>query len=504
MFQKLPLRKLRSQLVFTFLAGSLGIVGAIGIPVILLINRQASSQAQLLLDQAILTTQASLVGEQSDLQNLAILISQRPTLTRLLEQEDIASLERYLDTLRESANLDLLVGCNADEEIIGVAEASSMTELCSSNLQSGFVPAPTETRILIYATADLKNIPASPYKIIVGRSSSSVLTQLQEETGLVYLLLWQNQIIESSEPLVGIDEATLIDLRRQANQSIDLSLEKRALDLNNHQYIFAIQSIHPNTDLNLIGALNVDDQIAIQQSLSITLIVGLLFVVLIASGLGLWLSQRISHPIAQLADAASKFRQRDFNSSISVQSSVWEISQLANTLEDARTALQHSLAQLEAEKAWIEHLLNSIIEGILTLDRQNRITFASAGLGKITGRELDQIIGRKIDDIFLPIQGDVDFSEQFPAAGQQRRISVRLRNGEERLLSISKAKLFLQRLAVRTALWSFETFPMRSTFTACWVISWRILHMSSAHRWLPWRLHPSYCWTICVIFLKPK
>ena len=104
-------------------------------------------------------------------------------------------------------------------------------------------------------------------------------------------------------------------------------------------------------------------------------------------------------------------------------------------------ALQHSLQQLQAEKAWIEHLLNSIIEGMLTLDGQNRITFASAGISKITGDELDQIIGRKIDDIFLPLEGEVVFSGQLPAVGQQRRISVKLKNGQERLLSISKAKL---------------------------------------------------------------
>ena len=99
------------------------------------------------------------------------------------------------------------------------------------------------------------------------------------------------------------------------------------------------------------------------------------------------------------------------------------------------------LRQLQAEKAWIEHLLNSIIEGMLTLDSQNRITFASAGISKITGDELDQIIDRKIDDIFLPMEGELSFSGQLPAVGQQRRISVKLRNGQERLLSISKAKL---------------------------------------------------------------
>ena len=54
------LNRLRSQLVLTFLLSSLGLGIAIGLPVILLINRQDSSQAQLVLDQATLTAQALL------------------------------------------------------------------------------------------------------------------------------------------------------------------------------------------------------------------------------------------------------------------------------------------------------------------------------------------------------------------------------------------------------------------------------------------------------------
>src|SRR5690349_449349 len=82
------LNRLRSQLVLTFLLSSLGLGTAIGLPVILLINHQDSSQAQLVLDQATLTAQALLAREQSDLQNLALLISQRPTLYRLLEEQN--------------------------------------------------------------------------------------------------------------------------------------------------------------------------------------------------------------------------------------------------------------------------------------------------------------------------------------------------------------------------------------------------------------------------------
>ena len=44
--------------MFTFIVGFLGIGIAIGLPVILLISRQASSQAQLLLDQAVVASLA--------------------------------------------------------------------------------------------------------------------------------------------------------------------------------------------------------------------------------------------------------------------------------------------------------------------------------------------------------------------------------------------------------------------------------------------------------------
>jgi hypothetical protein len=87
---------------------------------------------------------------------------------------------------------------------------------------------------LLYAAADLKNIPASPYKIVVGKSSSAVLTQLQEETGLVYL--WSgNQIIAATEPL-GRSSGHIIALKsKQTNPPVDLLKSGRSLD--NHQYI---------------------------------------------------------------------------------------------------------------------------------------------------------------------------------------------------------------------------------------------------------------------------
>jgi len=437
MFQKNRLRRLRTQLVLTFLLSSLGIAVAISLPIIVLINRQAASQAQLLLDQATLTTQAFLTSEQSDLQNLALLISQRPTLIRLLEEQDFTSLDGYLNTLRDSVDLDLVLVCTDGKEIKGVGDNISGTELCEANIQAGYTVLSSNNELYMLTTVGLESPKQPAYQVVAGKRVSLILSTLQKETGLVYFAVQANRVITSSDPAVGVISAQTLEAK--AKQISASSLSQRAFSLNSHEYILASLSIADSSNIALISALSVDEQIAAQQNLIRTLTLALFIIIMIAFGLGVWQSQRISRPIVDLADAAAEFRQGHLDAPVSIESSVLEISQLANALEDARIALQHSMEQLQAEKTWIEHLLNSIVEGTLTLDAQNRITFASAGVGKIIGRGTEELIGRRVDDIFNSTEGETPFSNQLPGTGQQSRISIKLKNGEERLLSISKA-----------------------------------------------------------------
>lgn len=438
-FLRPRLHRLRWQLTFTFLIGFLGIALAIGLPAGLLISQQFSSHAQLLLDQAVIASRAFIEGEQSDLQSLSLLISQRPTLRELLEEENFSSLESYLNTLRESVNLDLIVICSAGQQVTG--QDSTIAELCQVDSQSGYTVLPSSDTLYLYATAEVLSNQSASYEVVVGKRASSLLMELQRETGLLYFLTRGDQIVAFSDSTLDtVPPLTAAQLQERALNTSG-SLQQRSLRIDEHRYLLSNSEIDPALGLRLVSALNVDNQITVQENLSSSLMFGLVFIVLIASALGVWLSQRISQPIVRLANAAAEFRQGNLDSPISIQSPVWEIDQLSNTIEDGRIALRHSLQQLQAEKAWIEHLLNSIIEGMLTLDSDNRITFASAGMSKITGAETEQLMGQQIDEIFLPLEGEIDFSNQLPALGQQRRISVRLKNGQERLLSISKSKL---------------------------------------------------------------
>jgi PAS domain S-box-containing protein len=427
-------------LILTFLAGFVGIGIAIGIPVILLINRQASSQAQLLLDQSIVASRAFLASEQSSLQSLALLVSQRPTLQRLLEERNVAAMEEYLITLRDGANLDFLLVCSDGADITASEQNRSVAELCSGEAESGYAIL-NSGELYLHSSVDLEVPQGTPYEVIVGKQIATILAELQNETGLRYFLTRQDQVLGSSDPAISIDENQLDAMLGKVNQSPQISLPRRSLELNGHHYLLTTLELDRVLGLDLISALNVDNQIEIQQSLSRTLLIGLFFILLIVSALGIWQSERISRPIVSLADSAAKFRQGNLDAPLTVESSISEITQLTNTLEDARVALEHTMHQLQAEKAWIENLLNSIVEGMITLDNQNRITFASEAVSKIIGYDREQIIGLKADNIFLPADGEVAFSAQLPDAGQQRRISTRLRNGKEILLSISKANL---------------------------------------------------------------
>lgn len=437
---KFRLRRLRSHLIIAFLAGFLGIAIAIGVPVILLINRQASSQAQLLLDQSMVASKAFLASEGSNLQSLALLVSQRPTLQGLLESQDFSSMEEYLVTLRDGANLDLLLVCTNGADITASEQNRSVAELCGSDTPPGYTVLQSGELYLL-SSVILEPVQGKQYTVIVGKQTATVLAELRNETGLHYFLIHQDQILASSDSAFAINANQLDEMLSKADQSPQLSLARRSSMLDQHRYLLTVLELDPTLELDLISALNVDNQIELQQNLSQTLLIGLFFLLLIVSALGIWQSERISRPIVSLAESAANFRQGNLNAPLTVESSISEITQLTNTLEDARVALDHTMHQLQAEKAWIENLLNSIVEGMITIDNQNRITFASEAVSKIIGYDREHIIGQKADSVFLAAEGEVAFSAQLPDAGQQRRISTRLRNGKELLLSISKANL---------------------------------------------------------------
>jgi PAS domain S-box-containing protein len=131
----------------------------------------------------------------------------------------------------------------------------------------------------------------------------------------------------------------------------------------------------------------------------------------------------------------------DLEHPVTVGARVREVALVAQALEGARLDLRQLLAELRQEKAWIDHLLEAIVEGIVTLDRRGRITFFSRGAERITGWQRDQVLGQSCDHIIKPVDSDQPFSHLIPPPGGRRTIPVELPDGRQAILAVTGAQL---------------------------------------------------------------
>jgi len=188
-------------------------------------------------------------------------------------------------------------------------------------------------------------------------------------------------------------------------------------------------------------ALLVSDIVATQRRLALTLMGAISFVVALGSGTGALLARRIGQPLNSLTEAAAALSKGDLSEPLTVEARVREVALVAEALEGARVDLRQTLDRLRQEKAWTEHLLEAIVEGIVTLDRHGRITFFSHGAERITGWQRDQVLGHTCNQVFEPLETDEPFSQLIPAPGRRRKIPVVLRDGRQAILAFTGARL---------------------------------------------------------------
>ena len=114
--QTLDSKSLSVQLVISLVGLALLTALMVGLPAIWLIRNQLESQAWAQVHQGVQATTALYAAREQDLDNLATLTAQRPSLRSLLQPVDREALTAYLETLRQGADLDWIAVCDTDGE----------------------------------------------------------------------------------------------------------------------------------------------------------------------------------------------------------------------------------------------------------------------------------------------------------------------------------------------------------------------------------------------------
>jgi len=420
---------------------------AVGIPAIWLVREQLDRLAWTLVIQASHTTKALLAAHQSELDNLAILTAQRPTLSTLLETGDQSQLLPYLNILREGAGLDLVLLC--------APSGGTLTPISTSRSALSEIPehaCQAATISHVYRSPpgldppgwlwDAESLPGQPgITVVVGdRLDEAFLEKLSDQTGVELVFTINGQ------PLVGtllfdpsLWEEVEVDASMIANPP-GASISTGIFILNGSLH-YAAKTAYGDTGLEILVSEPTKNIAVVQSRLTWSMVGGIVVVILLSSILGYVFTKRISQPLDRLRESANALRRGNLEDPIRPDSRVREVAQVAFALEDARIALRHSLEQLRLEKAWGDHLLESVVEGIITLDRQNRVTFFSQGAERITGWKSDLALQKSIDEIFRLPEDSERFSQRLPVPGRKQEIVKVQVNGRPISLAITGARL---------------------------------------------------------------
>jgi len=123
-----------------------------------------------------------------------------------------------------------------------------------------------------------------------------------------------------------------------------------------------------------------------------------LVVIVIAGGIGLVISRRISRPLEQLRHAAEHFAQGDLAGQLPANASQ-EIASLAETINKIASELDRRIHTVVRERNQREAILSSMVEGVLAVDAEQRLLSLNQAGANLLGVDVETVLGRNLQDV---------------------------------------------------------------------------------------------------------
>ncbi len=385
---------------------------AAGLSAIWLLQQEQQRHGSALLDQGIRASRTLYAAAVNEVDRLAMLTAQRPTVRSLVANDPDHLLTAYLEQLLVGTDLDMIVLCDAAGKPLASSGQDASTDWCAQTRSVGWLAA---TEPILGPDGGHMGIAW------VGiRLDDQWARQMRLQTGLEHTLFANDVALatsltgqEPAEPNSGSEQTTYLTSR--------FSLGDRHLEFE--------------------VALDVTAAVERQRRLAWSLAGFISAIALVTTSAGALLAHRIGRPLKELAEAATRLSNGDLTRPAAVDTRVREVDLAARALEGARADLLQTLTELRNEKEWTDHLLEAIVEGIMTLDHHGRITFFSHGAERVTGWQRDQVVGRPCDQVFPVSDTTQPFSQFIPAPGLKRKIPVKLPAGREAVLAFTGARL---------------------------------------------------------------
>jgi PAS domain S-box-containing protein len=397
-----------------------------GFPGVLILRTEHNKHAWTQVEQGAYNMKTLYNARQNELIAFAKLVGHRSCLQATVMAGDAQAALEHLADLISGTEVSLVVLCDNDDQIITTTLDLPVASMCLNTSERGFVllPSGTDQEVWVFGSHYLGDHASGLGRVIAGIPANDALADaVHLQSGLEYTILQGNTPVATSLSGSPADWQSAFSSLPVFSSSESF---QRTFSVGYESYYAVNQTLENSPDLRYEVAISVEDIVSTQTQLLLMLVAGILVVIFFGFLAGLFLARRISRPLQQLTNTAVAFSSGDLSVPVQVQSNVSEVALVSKALEDARVKLLDVMTELSDEKAWTNHLLESINEGIVTLDDDNQITFFSHGAERMTGLDREQVLGRPCDEVFKLPEANAQFSQIVPSTGKESRVIVEL------------------------------------------------------------------------------
>ena len=342
-----------------------------------------------------------LLERQRVLNDLVVVLSQRPTLRRLLAEDDRVALTDFLDGFRAQSDIDWILVCDS----LQTARASSGepidAALCNLDSDTGY--RLSDDRPVLTARAMVAENGTD--SVVAGRwIDVSFLETLVNASGL------EQSVIDPirRRRLIGTwpMSATDVPATDGAGKSWPTGAQ-RLHDSTGAQFDAAYTRLGQGAapDLWLESALPISERLTAERRILVLLGSSTLLAALVLIGVAAATARSVSQP---LTDA------------------------LRHSQDAATAAQAERIAALE----WLDALIQSIIEGVIMTDAQGVVRFWSTGAERILALPAAQATGAPLHQLLISADGS-RFPEATLLANPDRTQFLELRTRSDATITVS-------------------------------------------------------------------
>jgi len=368
-----------------------------------LLQQFADEQALARVAQTSVTARQAIGRAGDDALISARLLSERPTLLRLLQANDAPSLAAFLAQFQRTSQLG---GCAVLRD--GRMIASSGAVLPWATIAA----LRQDPNRFLYRQAPAQPLALGARADIPGLDGAQVL---------VATLLDQTFTSTLSDDLGAT--VRISDIPANTVQATDLAARRRD-DLAQYQAEALLKDPAGQVVGTIIATLPTTSlQLSLWQ-LTRTLSLIALGVVLLAGLASFLIGRRLGWPLRALTSAADRIGHGDLATPIMLTPG-GEIGTLAATLEEMRWSLMRLTADLRRQQSESQAIITGIVEGVFSVDRERQIRYVNPQAAAMLGLAPSDMIGKFCGDVLNP-QGPGGVR---PCAEQCPIVHARFRDG---------------------------------------------------------------------------